>query len=277
MFALTACSGSGPTTDASSPTVTKPSVSPSSPSAAASDASLNLVVIGDSIPFDNQDVCPGCTLFIDRYADALAAATGRTVVRQNLSQRTGLTLDMLLSQLDGFRSALSGADAIVVAIAHNSIALNADKPCGATFDDATNQLSDWSKVNTTCAADTAAAARPGYDRLFAQIAAWRDGRPTLLTALNKYNDWIGWRAADLTPDQERRTVIVHDAWNGMLCASAKAHGFRCADVYHAFNGRRGDRPAGDLLSSDYTHPSDTGEALIAETLVKLGFAPLAAP
>ena len=41
-------------------------------------------------------------------------------------------------------------------------------------------------------------------------------RPTLFLTINKYNDWIGWRDAHLTPDQEQRTAMVHTTWNRML-------------------------------------------------------------
>lgn len=47
--------------------------------------------------------------------------------------------------------------------------------------------------------------------------------------------WNGWEEADLTPDQVRRTVVMHDEWNEMLCQSAETHGFVCADIYRAFN------------------------------------------
>ena len=33
--------------------------------------------------------------------------------------------------------------------------------------------------------------RPPYDRLYAQIAAWRRGKPTILRTINRYNDFIG--------------------------------------------------------------------------------------
>jgi lysophospholipase L1-like esterase len=51
--------------------------------------------------------------------------------------------------------------------------------------------------------------------------------------------------------------------------------FTCVDIYRAFNGPAGDKPSGDLLSNDYTHPSDKGNELIAKTLTNTGFAPLA--
>ena len=57
--------------------------------------------------------------------------------------------------------------------------------------------------------------------------------------------------------------------------SAEEHGFGCADIYHAFNGRDGTKPSADLLSADYTHPSDQGNARIARILIAQGFDPLA--
>jgi lysophospholipase L1-like esterase len=241
----------------------------------SSEPALSLVVIGDSIPYNSPDDCPGCTGFVDRYAKALAQATGRKVETSNLSEHTGLTLPQLMDELNLFKEPLTGADAIIVGIAHNSFELNNDEQCGTTFDEATSTLKDWSKVTRRCAASSAAEYRPQYDELYATIAAWRAGRPTLLRTIDKYNDWNGWEAAHLTLDQERRTFFMHDSWNEMLCRSAEQHGFACADIYHAFNGPDGARPSGDLLSADYTHPSDEGNARIAHVLIGQGFDPLA--
>ena len=88
---------------------------------------LDLVVIGDSIPYNSSADCPGCTGFVDRYATALAQATGRKVETSNLSEHTGLTLPQLLDELDSFKEPLTGADAIIVGIAHNSFELNNDR------------------------------------------------------------------------------------------------------------------------------------------------------
>lgn len=96
----------------------------------------------------------------------------------------------------------------------------------------------------------------------------------MLRTINKYGDWIGFDAAQLTPDQVERTVVVHDDWNAMLCESAEAHGFGCADIYRAFNGSDGRTPSGTLLGADYTHPSDAGNERIADVLIEQGFQPL---
>jgi lysophospholipase L1-like esterase len=205
----------------------------------------------------------------------VAEATGRPVETTNLSQHTGLTLPDLMTELDTFEDQLSRADVIVIGIAHNSIAMNADKPCGATFDEATYQLSDWSLVNQDCAQRSAAESRPLYDEMFSKVLAWRLGKPTIIRAINKYNDWIGWMEADLSPAQQKRTTLQHDVWNDMLCEVAESHDVPCTDIYHAFNGTDGSTASGGLLAGDYTHPSEKGNEVISKLLIAQGFAPLA--
>jgi lysophospholipase L1-like esterase len=248
---------------------------PSTQSTAPSSQPLSLVVIGDSIPDNAGNFCLGCTGFPAQYAEALSKATHRDVTTDNLSEHNSLTLPMLLSELPTFKNQLSSADAILVGIAHNSIALNADRPCGTRIVRSGTTFEDWSKVNAGCARRTTAHYRPLYDRLFSTIATWRQGRPTVLRTIDKYNDWTGWKPAHLTHSQVSTVVMFHRLWNRMLCSSARAHGFRCADINRAFNGPHGDRPSGDLLGPDYTHPSQKGNDLIARTLIGQGFAPLA--
>jgi len=256
----------GPEPTSSSPT------SPA-PTSTAPAEGLTLVVIGDSIPFNAPEDCPGCTAFADLYAQELEQATGQTVEVQNFSDHTGLTLERLLEGLPPLEQYLAEADAIVVGIAHNSSELAADRPCGAPLTDA--GFPRWEAVDAECAADAVRRYRPLYDRLFELVAATRAGRPTILRTVNRYNDWIGYAEADLTADQEQRTALVLDAWNSMLCTSAESHEFGCADIYRAFNGVDGLRPSGPLLAEDYTHPSQRGNDVIAKALAELGFEPLA--
>jgi len=250
---------------------------PSSPSAAAVTTArvpLSLVVIGDSIPYNSQADCPSCRGFVTRYAEDLAKATGREVTTKNLSEHTGLTLPGLMEGLPALKGDLSGADAIVVAIAHNSFPLNDEAPCGSPVDPATGAVEDWSKVDGECATRASTKLRPLYDELYSTVAGWRAGKPTILLTTNRYNDWMGFDEANLTPAQADKTVTLHDAWNTMLCDSAETNGFDCVDVYHAFNGADGSKPSGDLLADDYTHPSQLGNDEIARLLTARGFAPL---
>ena len=246
---------------------------PAATSSDRSNAGLSMVVIGDSIPFNSPQDCPGCTGFAVRYAAAVQKATGRKVTVQNLSQHNGLTLPMLLDELDSFRGQLADADVIVIGIAHNSIELASDSPCGGTLD--ANQVPDWTVMTPACAQSSADRFRTQYDRLFAKVAEWRAGRPTLMRTINRYDDWRGAHGLALTARDHAIVRTFISTWNAMLCAAAAQASFGCADVYRAFNGPRGDRPSGDLLADDYTHPSDRGNAVIADTLIALGVHPLA--
>jgi lysophospholipase L1-like esterase len=269
VLAAASCSSSGGDDSAAS----NPSAS-AGPSE-SSDRALSLVVVGDSVPYNSSDDCPGCTGFVDLYAEALAKGTGKEVITSNLSQHNGLTLPMLMDELEpSFKVPLSNADAIIVTIAHNSNLLTTGTACGTSYVGELPSIEDWARIMPECSTSWVAEYRPQYDELFATIASWRAGRPTLLRTINKYNDWIGYEEGHFTPDQEKRTVFVHDDWNKMICEAAEAHGFRCADIYHAFNGPDGSTPSGDLLAADYTHPSDEGNARIAQVLVAQGFDPL---
>jgi lysophospholipase L1-like esterase len=256
----------------SAPTVSS-SAGPAAQTSTSSDGAMSMVVIGDSIPFNSPDDCPGCTGFVDRYATAVSTATGRKVAVRNRSQHNGLTLPMLLDELDSFRSDLSGADVIVVAIAHNSNELNSDTPCGAPLG-ADNQP-DWAKLTTACATTSAESYRERFEQLYTRIAGWRAGKPTVLRTINRYDDWRGAPGITLSAQQLATVTTFITTWNTMLCSAAAKASFVCVDVSRAFNGPDGTTPSGQLLGKDYTHPSEKGNALIAETLQSVGFAPLA--
>lgn len=276
--------GTAPPTSSPTPSTTTPeaTLSPAEPTlppapspTPTAAAALRLVAIGDSIPYNAPYDCPGCTSFVDRYAEAVAAATGRPVEASNLSEHTGLTLPQLLANLDPLAARLAEADVIVVAIAHNSVELNADEPCGAPLLE--NDIPDWDAIDEDCALEAAERYRPQFAELYSRIAALREGRPTILRTVNRYNDWIGWAPGNMSAEDEGKAKLVVDHWNAMLCETAEQNGFGCADIYRAFNGPDGLTPAGNLLAADHNHPSDRGNELIAEELARLGFAPLAVP
>jgi lysophospholipase L1-like esterase len=211
---------------------------------------------------------------VDRYGDALAAATGKTVGVRNLSQHNGLQVEGLLDELGNGSeraSALADADAIIVGIAHNDVPMNRDDDA---CDGAGGENPDWSKFTDACIATEVARFTPTYEAVFERIAALRAGKPTVLRALNRYNDWNGWAGHPLSPEGVAATAKVIAAWNAMICDAAAANGFVCADVSTAFNGKSGTTPSGALLAGDYTHPSDKGNEAIANVLEKIGFEPL---
>jgi lysophospholipase L1-like esterase len=221
--------------------------------------------------------CPGCTSFTDRYAAAIFKDTGHPVKVENLSSLMGLKVDGLLEKLKDdlyMHHALANANIIVVGIGFNDAPwYRDDDPC----DGPNGDKPDWSKYNATCAAAAAEVFRPKFESVYAQIVALREGKPTIFRTINRYNDWIGWTGETgetNPPEATNATRVVIDAWSAMVCETAQANGFICADIYHAFNSPDGLTPSGDLLCKDYTHPSDKGNEVIARVLTDLGYAPL---
>jgi lysophospholipase L1-like esterase len=247
-----------------------PSASPSVTSA----TELVVVGLGDSIGAQPGPECPGCTPFVDRYADALAAETGASVSVRNMG-RPGLRVEQLLRDLEtntAVTNAVSSADAIIVAVG------TSDTPWGVTDDPCDGPATGvepvpWEEYSDDCIAAHIARLRPMVDDIFTRIIDLRSGAPTTLRTVNLYNDWIGFDA-ELPPAGVETSIAYNSAWNTMWCESAAANGFECGDVATAFNGSDGRSAAGDLLADDYIHPSDNGHARIATVLVDLGFAPL---
>jgi lysophospholipase L1-like esterase len=212
-------------------------------------------VVGDSIPYNHPKDCPACTGVATRYAAAIELATGREVTLTNLSEYTGLRVEGLLAELRSDavrRKAIAAADFVLITIAHNNVV-----------------CPDWDLDREACAT-LAEQYRATYSMVFAEVVGLRAGRTTAYRTVNRYNDVI---EPGTTQGEASGSKLILDAWNEMVCAEATANGFLCADIYHAFNGPDGLTPSGDLLASDYTHPSDLGSERIAEVLAALGYAP----
>lgn len=232
-----------------------------------------LAAYGDSITADPGETCPGCTAWVDRYAEALTSATGTPVDVRNHG-RPSLRVEALLQDLASGSSAedAAAADAVVVGVG------TSDAPWSIT-DDACDgpatriDFVRWELYTDDCVAAEVARFRPTFDAVFRRIAALRAGEPTLLRTINQYNDWIGFDGV-VPPEAIEASVTYVGAWNAMICETAEANGFACGDVGHAFNGTDGRTASGDLLAPDYIHPSDKGYERISNVLVELGFAPL---
>jgi lysophospholipase L1-like esterase len=154
-----------------------------------------------------------------------------------------------------------------------------DDPCDGkvTLDASTEVLrAAFATYDETCARAYAEAYRSRLDRIFSTIVALRSGRPGILIALNRYNDWLGVPTSKIAvaDDLARVSPMIVSAWNRVYCDVARENAFRCADLSTRFNGPDGTRPSGDLVVDDYTHPSQLGMNAITRLLVKYGYEPL---
>jgi lysophospholipase L1-like esterase len=270
-----------------------PSTAMASARTAATPAHLRLVAIGDSIAQPSD--CAGCTDFVHLYGQAISAATGIPVDVDDRAaiQLSGLPpveasalLDDLLVDAS-LRQAIAGADIVLVNVGFNDTPWNRfDNPCAASNLEVT--VVQWDLITASCITRVADEYAQTLDRILTQIDELRGcftppdqppdfcasiGRKdTLLRVVTVYDDWIGepgTPAAALAPTEAADRAFVQ-----AQCWMAAEHGGRCADVYHALNGRAGASDAAEYLADDHTHLGQPGHDLIAKLLEDLGYAPL---
>lgn len=240
-------------------------------------ASLNLVVIGDSIPF--ASFCTECEHgFVDDYALRLESELGREVNVINRSRDDGAQLNQIADQVATeatLREQLASADMVIISAGFNDgPSWDASHPCGAELgDNARDDVDQMLTYTPACLDEEIAAREDDFGALFTAVETLvPDASPVVI--VNAYNAWTGWSlfAAVAEPAElqqiDQSLAYFYDGWNAQECAVAAESGFACLDVYHAFNGPDGMAPAGDLLESDYTHPSRKGNALIADLLLE---------
>lgn len=277
-----------------------PSLAPSlaasvTPSASPAGETLHIVAIGDSIPF--AAFCPGCTGFVDLYARSLKQTTGRPVQVTNRSRDDSAGLLEIETQVTAeatLRDQLAAADVVIVSIGANNALPDAvthatlathygrDWGCVGNMGDTIASYTAWLLATTpACRQTTRDSYAFLYDEIFKAIVDLRAGKPTQLAVVNTYNanfrsaDFLGASLPQATQDKLWPLMTgIYDRWNEMECKSATGHGFVCVDLYHAFNGPKGDQAIG-TLSVDGSHPSQKGNDVIAQMLVALGTASIA--
>jgi lysophospholipase L1-like esterase len=249
-----------------------------SPSA---ESALSIVVLGDSVPFNSQDDCAGCTSYSQLYADALEEKTGQPVALSNLSRHDGAKTRDIGEQVltdEPTRDALKDADVVIVSAGFN------DQP---PYDDPSRPCSFEGTDNTPVSVVIEAAAATTTDCIDEVVAATRDDLAIVLDTvaslapdaeigvMTQYNSWTGW--SELSSSSPATVQAVNEAivygllqWNAASCEEGAAVDASCIDVLPAFNGEGGTQAAGDLLAPDYTHPSQAGNDTIAELLVASG-------
>jgi lysophospholipase L1-like esterase len=255
------------------------------PSSVPADDAISLVIIGDSVPYNSPDDCPGCTGFVDGYADAIEAVTGRPVEVDNRSRHDGaVTADIVAEVSSGeLDEVVSSADIVLISTGLNDGPPYFDpRPCpsGDLVTDA-DYFAAIVATTDECVDDVVAdVAAEAADVLASVRALAPDAAIGVLTA---YDFWSGWdvleaEGPELSADVS--AVIVHalDRWRTALCAEAERVDAVCIDVFGAFNGPDGTQSSGELLASDHAHPSQLGNDVILDLLVNsqlidLGTAP----
>jgi lysophospholipase L1-like esterase len=218
----------------------------------------------------------GCTSFVDLWAEHLTRDTGRPVEVTNDAVPNAEAHDVLdqLKKDNATRSAVKDADLIVIAVGINDSPWNRlDDPCDAAPD---YPVIRWSKITAGCIERVAADYKLTLDAILTEVDELRAGEPTALRLTNVYNAVIGDHVDPSwdSPDAVAPSKTANDLLAQIQCDLVERHGGDCIDVYSAFNGSDGSKPARQLLASDHTHPSPKGHKVIAQLLAQSGREPL---
>lgn len=251
-------------------------------SATAVPAALQLLVLGDSIAIPEMG-CGDCVGFDKQYATYLEDLTGRPVVFVN-EARPEAQISSLQSVLDSeqaVQDAVAKADIIVVSIGYNNTPPWApDMPCQTA--PAKKDADLWAGILAMTPACIAASVEIFGDQLdeaYGRIEELAAGRPQVRINLGSFDnlkDNPGGDGTLLTVDADVMVAAYSifasamDAWNKADCAAASAHGFLCGDIYHAFNGPDGTESIAPFVNpADFVHPSEAGQAVMAELLQRV--------
>ena len=266
----------------STETSQEPSPAPSeteepSTSSSADEADLHVTAIGDSIPYNLNTDCPGCVGFVDSYAEALGDERGETVDVQNYSRHDGAKTGDIEQELasGALDAPLAPADVVIVSIGFNDQPpyFEPDQPCAVPEPvSAQDAIDAVARTTPTCVDEVTASIRKTAKAVLAQVRA-KAPKGAAVAVLVPYDAWNGWEDVEQNPPATRRAVtelITYAlvAWRSALCAEAKAVKAACIDAYRDFNGPDGQRPAGNLLAADYTHPSQKGNDRIRDLVLK---------
>jgi lysophospholipase L1-like esterase len=238
---------------------------------------LRLVALGDSLPYNPQDRCPGCIGFPTLYGKAAGKALGVPVTVVNWGQYNSLTSPRLVGQvrtLAPMRKAIAKADIIVLTIGHNDAPwINELDLCdGAASSVSDARLIDWSKYRTACARLLADSLRFNIADILGQVKKLRAGKVTLIRVTNFHNDRIGNPGLPRSADAPSKLVV--DLFSKAICGAAASARVSCVDIYHAFNGKGGRTFDGPFVAPDTVHFSQRGHDVVARLLAKRGYAPL---
>jgi lysophospholipase L1-like esterase len=234
-----------------------------------------VVVIGDSIPYNSPDDCPGCAGFAETYALALSEEGDGTYFVDNRSRHDGAQAADILEQVESgsLDDVLAGAAIVVVSAGFN------DQPPYSREDGACS-VGDLSTDEATFAAiiattpdcigtqtDLTRAELRGVLQRVRELAP-----EASIMALTAYDGWTGWPTLDQAGPETAAAVsqvitASLEAWRTAVCDEAAAVDGVCVDLLAAFNGPDGKTPSGDLLADDYAHPSQAGNDRIRDALL----------
>jgi lysophospholipase L1-like esterase len=214
---------------------------------------VHVVGLGDSVMAGTN--C-GCAGLAEEYGTALGSRDGSHVVVTNLGAGGSVTGDLLedLQDDQGTRTAIAGADVVLVTIGAN---------------DLLPQLDEWRSVgcDDSCIAGPAARMGRNLAKVLAALDAARDGHPATVLVTDYWNVFTDGDVARATGGQAQVdwSDDVTAAANDQICTAARAAGDTCVDLVPVFKPSGADPTS--LLASDGDHPNAAGVQAIVSALL----------
>lgn len=235
---------------------------------------LTVVALGDSIPLNAPTDCPGCVGFVESYSEAVQAEA------INLARGGALTGAIAGEIARGeVAGELEDADLVIVSFGGNDQPPYRQdyQPCRVEDPATIVEAVEAVRATTTECVDQVTG-RLTRNATTALDAITQQAPDAAIAVLVPYNFWVGLPALESAPDAAVRAadeVITYavDSWRDALCEVVADADAVCIDVYAAFNGPDGRQPAGELLASDHTHPSQQGNDLIRDLLLEANLLP----
>jgi lysophospholipase L1-like esterase len=235
-----------------------------------------ILAIGDSIPYNSPNDCPGCTGFVASYAEPLSEQSGEQWLPHNRSRHDGAGTADIVEQLE---SGDLDDDIAIASIVIVSIGLNDQPPyvepgapCSGFVNTEQDAIEGVLATTPECLDEQTAVLRGRLAMILSSVRALAADADIL--AMVGYNSWTGWstlEAAGPETSEAVTDVIVGaiERWRDAVCEEAAAVDGECVDLYGAFNGPDGRAPSGGLLAPDYSHPSQEGNDLIRDLLLEV--------
>lgn len=267
---LAGCAATDGVVESVSPSQTPPLTASADPAQANT-----ILVLGDSIPYNSPDYCPGCTSFPDALAELLTEAGDEAFVADNRSRYDGARTSDILDEVKSgsLDEPLAAATIVIVSAGYNDQPPYATDgaPCfSGPIDSDDDAIAGVVATTSECIGTQTATVR---EQLAAVLEESRAKAPeATILALTSYDSWLGWEPLNAQPPEVRAQAEATireslDAWRTAVCEEAANVEGACVDLLEGFNGADGMTPAGALLAGDYTHPSQEGNDRIAELVV----------
>jgi lysophospholipase L1-like esterase len=214
---------------------------------------LHVVGLGDSVMAGTN--C-GCAGLAEEYGTALGTRDGAHVVVTNLGVGGLVTGDLLedLQGDQGTRTAIAGADVVLVTIGAN---------------DLLPQLDEWRSdgCDESCFSGPAARMGQNLGKVLTALNAARAGHPATVLVTDYWNVFTDGDVARSTGGQAQVdwSADVTAAANDQICTAARTAGDTCVDLVPVFKPSGADPTA--LLASDGDHPNAAGVQAIVTALL----------